>query len=474
MAEIFNRHYINGQWVSATGNSSLPIIDQATASAVGYVVLATDDEVESAIHAAKQAFDNFQKTSKQQRLDYLNEILALYKKHYDDFARAIMADMGAPIKVAKEEQAYTGVEHLEATIKALTSFHFESLHEGYSLRHEGVGVCGLITPWNWPINQIACKVAPAIAAGCTMILKGCEFSPRSSDLFADIIDQSSLPKGVFNFVQGDGSAGAFLSAHKNIDMVSFTGSTAAGVAVAKSAAPTVKRVSQELGGKSPIIVMGDVDCEAIAMDLVMWCMHNSGQSCNNGTRLLIHESLRDTAYPALKAAVESLKVGNPNDEETDLGPLANQRQYEKVSAMIKEGVDQGYPVLVGGIGYPEGCDKGFYVKPTIFVDMPQDAFLVQEEVFGPVLTVQTFKTAEQAITMANDNAYGLSSYIYADDKQVAAQLANAMRAGMVHINGAMLNPDAPFGGYKMSGNGREWGASGLEEFLEVKAIMKND
>ncbi len=471
MSLFIKRHFINGQWVKATGIETLPIIDPATALQVGDVSLATNAELDQAIAAAKAAFKSYSNTDKQQRLSWLSEILALYKKYYDDFAMAIMADMGAPIKVAREEQAYTGIEHFESTIKSLKSYDFETKQDGYHLRHEAVGVCGLITPWNWPINQIACKVAPALAAGCTMVFKGCEFSPRSSDLFAEIINQSSLPRGVFNFVQGDGKAGAYLSSHEDIDMVSFTGSTTAGIAVAEAAAPTVKRVSQELGGKSPIIVMGDVDIEAIAMDVVMWCMHNSGQSCNNGTRLLIHKSLRDKAYPAIKAAVESLVVGDPNSEKTDLGPLANSRQYEKVSAMIKRGLGEGYEVLIGGVGKPEGCTQGFYVMPTVFVDMPQDAFLVQEEVFGPVLTVQTFDDVEEAITLANDSLYGLSSYIYANDHKVASHLAKNMRAGMVHINGAMLNPDAPFGGYKMSGNGREWGVSGVEEFLEVKALM---
>lgn len=465
------QHYINGSWVTAIGTDKQAIINPATEEIVGTLTLATEDEVGQAIAAAHQTFNRFCETTKEERLSLLTAILEAYRARYDDFVAAITTEMGAPHSISKNEQAYTGIEHFEATIKALKDMPFEQGYEGYRLSYQAVGVCGLIVPWNWPINQIACKVAPALAAGCTMVLKACEFSPISSQLFAEVMHEAGVPAGAFNMIQGDGTAGAQLSAHPLVDMISFTGSTRAGAAVAVAAAPTVKRVSQELGGKSPIVVMADVDIEAQIEDILMLCMHNSGQSCNNGTRLLLHENLKAVAYPALKKAAEAMVVGDPLKKETFIGPLANERNYQKVTSMIQQAMAEGYQPLTGGPDRPAGLNKGYYVAPTIFVDMPADNVLVKEEIFGPVLTVQSFKSEDEALAMANDTPYGLSAYVFSRDEACAARLARGLRSGMVHINGAPLNPDAPFGGFKQSGNGREWGVHGIHEFLEVKAIM---
>ena len=466
--------YIKGQWQEAkTSGNTIDLVNPANANIIGRLALGNAEDVDSAVMAAKAALRTFQVTSKAQRLEYLEKILAVYKSRYDDFAEAIRLEMGAPITLSREVQAYTGVEHLESTIAALKDFDLTQTKSGYSLHHEPVGVCGLITPWNWPISQLVAKVAPAIAAGCTMVVKPSEFSPLSAQLFADVIDQAALPPGVFNLVNGEGpTVGAAISQHPEIDMVSFTGSTRAGIAVAQAAVTTVKRVCQELGGKSPMILTEGIDLETVVPECVWLCMENTGQSCNAGTRLLVPESLHDEVVEIAKRAAESYVVGDPADEATQLGPLANRGQFEKVLAILQDAETAGLKPITGGLGPVADCSEGYFIKPTIFANLNKDQFIAKEEVFGPVLAVMPYKTQEEAIEIANGTQYGLSAYIYAKDDSSAEYIAQQMKCGMVHINGAPLVTEAPFGGYKQSGNGREWGLLGLHEFLEVKAVMK--
>lgn len=466
--------YIKGQWQEAkTSGNTIDLVNPANANIIGRLALGNAEDVDSAVMAAKAALRTFQVTSKAQRLEYLEKILAVYKSRYDDFAEAICLEMGAPITLSREVQAYTGVEHLESTIAALKDFDLTQTKSGYSLHHEPVGVCGLITPWNWPISQLVAKVAPAIAAGCTMVVKPSEFSPLSAQLFAEVVDEAALPAGVFNLVYGEGpTVGAAISSHPDIDMVSFTGSTRAGIAVARAAATSVKRVCQELGGKSPMILTEGIDLESVVPECVWLCMENTGQSCNAGTRLLVPESLHDEVVEIAKRAAEAYVVGDPADEATQLGPLANRGQFKKVLAILQDAETAGLKPITGGLGPVADCSEGYFIKPTIFANLTKDQFIAKEEVFGPVLAVMPYKTQEEAIEIANGTQYGLSAYIYAKDDSSAEYIAQQMKCGMVHINGAPLVTEAPFGGYKQSGNGREWGLLGLHEFLEVKAVMK--
>lgn len=464
--------YIDGQWNAVKTDQLHDVINPATGTAIGTVAMGDNEHVNAAVAAAKQAFPAFAKTPVSERLELLRRMLDVYRNRYDDFVMAITQEMGAPVTLSRDAQAYCGIEHLEATIKALEEFEFVEPSVGYALRHEPIGVCGLITPWNWPINQIVCKVAPAIAAGCTMVLKPSEFAPLSAQLFAEVVADAGAPAGVFNMVYGDGaSVGAPLASHPDVDMVSFTGSTAAGVAVAQGAAPTIKRVSQELGGKSPILVADDVDLESAIPECVSLCMDNSGQSCNAGTRLIVPAHLHDRVVELAKTAAENFVVGDPLDDDTQLGPLANVRQFEKVRALLAQAKQEGLEAVTGGIDAMSSDQAGYFVPPTVFGNLTNDQLVAREEVFGPVLAVLPYKSHEEAVRIANDTPYGLSAYVYADDPDLAASWASDVRAGMVHINGAPLCPDAPFGGYKQSGNGREWGHYGLHEFLEVKAVM---
>lgn len=467
--------YINGDWTKARNAAAkMNIINPATAKVIGSVALGDAQDVDDAVASAKAALQSFQSTTKEQRIGYLEKILAAYKSRYDEFVEAICLEMGSPVSLSKEAQAYTGIEHLESTIQALNNFELREGYSGYSLNYEAVGICGLITPWNWPISQLVAKVAPALAAGCTMIVKPSEFSPLSAQLFAEVIDEAALPDGVFNLIYGEGqTVGAAISHHPDIDMVSFTGSTRAGISVAQAAAVTVKRVCQELGGKSPMILTEGIDLESVVPECVWLCMENTGQSCNAGTRLLVPESLHDEVVEIAKRTAESYIVGDPSDEATKLGPLANRLQFEKVLALLDDAESVGIKPVTGGSGSVPGCNEGYFIQPTIFAGLSKDQPIANEEVFGPVLAIIPYKTQEEAVEIANGTQYGLSAYIYAKDDISAKPMAQQMRCGMVHINGAPLVAEAPFGGYKQSGNGREWGLLGLHEFFEVKAIMAN-
>jgi len=467
-----NSFYINGEWCPASQRSMVDIVNPSNDKCLGHVALGNEDDVKLAVHAAKEAFKTFGLSDKKTRIDLLRKILEEYKSRYDDVAEAISLEMGAPISFSKKAQAYTGIEHFEATLKALEAQPEYQQYDGYRIYQEPIGVCGLITPWNWPINQISCKVAPALAMGCTVVLKPSEFAPLSAKLFADILHEAGVPKGVFNMLFGDGqTVGNAITAHPDVDMISFTGSTRAGVHVAKAAADTVKRVSQELGGKSPII-LGPGQNNKDIMSAVLWlCMENSGQSCNAGTRLLVPAPEHDGIVSQLVDIAEVYKIADASLSDTDIGPLANKTQYDKVCALLEKAHNQGIEARIGGYEKLERQQPGYFVPPTIFADMNAEDFLVREEIFGPVLTIVPYDTFDEAIKMANDTEYGLSAYIYSDDDQHIKKAEREIRSGMIHINGAPLSANAPFGGFKKSGNGREWGTYGLHEFTEIKAVM---
>lgn len=468
----YDKCYINGQWQSTTNGQEMPVIKPDSEQVIGHISLASQTDVELAVSAAKKAFVSFSQTSKEERISLLKRIIDIYERRLDEVAKHISDEMGAPMWLAKGAQAGSGLAHLKHALIALEQQADSEAIGNTSIVHEPVGVCALITPWNWPMNQIACKVGPAIAAGCTMILKPSEIAPLSGYLFAQIMDEAGVPAGVFNLLNGDGpTVGAPLSEHPDIDMVSFTGSTRAGVAVAKAAADTVKRVSQELGGKSANILLDDVDMNTAVAQAVEGCMHNSGQSCNAPTRLFVPESHYQEAVRIAKTTAQRLVVGRCSDENVFLGPVISQLQFNKIQVMIQMAIDEGAELVAGGLGKPQGFDKGYFVKPTVFAGVENSMRIAQEEVFGPVLVMIPYHTVEHAIEMANDSIYGLSGYVSANSKEKAMAVAKQLRVGMVHINGAWTDPAAPFGGYKQSGNGREWGKHGLEEFQEVKAIM---
>ncbi len=408
-----------------------------------------------------------------ERLDLLTTIRNIYKKRFDDIADAIMTEMGAPISLARGSQAMVGLGHLKTAIRVLEQHKFEYQHNGYTVRHEPIGVCGLITPWNWPINQIISKLGPCLASGCTAILKPSEIAPLSANIIAEIIHESGAPKGVFNMVHGIGPVvGEAMSNHPNIDMMSFTGSTRGGVAVAQASAKTVKRVSQELGGKSPNIVLDDEMFEKSVTDGVNSTMSNTGQSCNAPTRMLVPALRHDEALTIAKNAAEQLITGNPKNEKTDIGPLVSEIQYNKVQRLIESGVNEGAILVTGGSGKPEKLDNGYYVRPTVFGNVRNDMEIAREEIFGPVLSIIPYNSDEEAIEIANDTEYGLAAYVSGKNKDKMMMLARKIKAGQIHLNHGSAGTNAPFGGFKQSGNGREKAEWGLEEFLEVKAIME--
>jgi aldehyde dehydrogenase (NAD+) len=463
--------YIDGKWVDPVEPRTLDVINPATEEVYGRISLGSAADVDLAVAAAKRAFTSFSQSSREDRLALLQSILAGFDRRYDDVAEAIMDEMGAPWGLAKDAQSASGPQHIKAAIKALKDYQFEEMVGTTLVVKEPIGVCGLITPWNWPINQIVVKVAPALAAGCTMVLKPSEIAPFDAIIFAEILDEAGVPPGVFNLINGDGpGVGTALSGHPDIAMVSFTGSTRAGVLVAQNAAPTVKRVAQELGGKSANILLDDADFEKAVAAGAGDMFENTGQSCDAPSRMLVpRERMQEAATIAAKVAAET-KVGNPRDEGVAVGPLVSESQWNKVQTLIQKGIEEGATLVTGGTGKPEGLDKGYYVKPTVFADVSNDMTIAREEIFGPVLSIIPYDDEDDAVRIANDTPYGLSGYVSSSDLDRARRVASKMRTGMVHINGAWLDSGAPFGGYKQSGNGREWGAHGIDEFLEVKSI----
>ena len=465
------KFYIDGAWVEPAGKKTRPVVNPATEEAMYDIALGTKADVDKAVAAARGAFVTFSRTSRDERVALLTRIADAYKKRLKEIGAAISDEMGAPTTLAERAQAGAGLGHILTTIDVLKTYKFEEPLGSATVVREPVGVIGMITPWNWPLNQIACKVAPALAAGCTMILKPSEYTPTSALIFAEILHEAGVPKGVFNLVNGLGpEVGAAMAEHPGIDMISFTGSTRAGIDVAQRAAPTVKRVSQELGGKSPNIILDDADLQKAIAGGVAHCFNNSGQSCNAPTRMLVPQVKMKEAAAMAKAVAEKAKAGDPKAEGTTMGPVVNQIQWEKIQGLIKKGIDEGATLVIGGLGRPEGLNKGFYVRPTVFADVTNDMTIAREEVFGPVLSIMGYKDEAEAVTIANDTPYGLAGYVWSGDTERARKVARELRAGNVNINGVPNERAAPFGGYKQSGNGREWGKFGLEEFLEVKAI----
>ncbi len=472
MYEHTDSFYINGTWVEPAGDQALAVINPATEAEIARIAMGGKEDVDHAVAAAKAAFESWSRTSGQERLSLLHMVLEIYQRRYDEFAAAITAEMGAPKTLSEEAQTETGVSHLVAMIDVLGTFEFEkTLPNGDLLVREPIGVCGLITPWNWPINQIVLKVIPALAAGCTMVLKPSELTPLSAILYAEVLDEAGIPAGVFNMVHGEGPVvGAALSRHPDIAMMSFTGSTRGGIAVTRDAAQSVKHVALELGGKSPNLIFADADLEEAVSGGVEACFSNTGQSCDAPTRMLVEASAYDQAVTIAKAAAEATEVGDPTREGDHIGPLTSVIQYDRVQQSIQIGIDDGATLLAGGLGRPDGLEAGFFARPTIFADVTNDMRIARQEVFGPVLVMIPFDTEDQAITIANDTDYGLSSYLSTGDPDRASRVARQLRAGQVNVNGTYAAAGSPFGGYKQSGIGREGGVLGLEEFLEVKCI----
>jgi len=467
--------YIDGKWVAPAVAHDLDVINPADETAFAVISLGSEADVDKAVAAAKKAFKTWSRTSREERVDYLEKLLAVYEKRAGDMAKTISMEVGAPITMSMQQQAGTGSAHIKSFIRSLKNFAFDApLHDKVRTEHialEPIGVCGLITPWNWPMNQICLKVVPAIAAGCTCILKPSEISPLSGIVFAEIMEEAGFPAGVFNLVNGDGPmVGEAMSRHSDIAMMSFTGSTRAGIAVQKAAAETVKRVTLELGGKSPNIVFADADIPKAVKRGTLHVMNNTGQSCNAPTRMLVERSVYDQAVEVAADAANNCKVGDPAEEGNHIGPLISQMQFDKVQTLIQKGIDEGARLVAGGTGRPDGFNRGYYTRPTVFADVNNNMAIAREEIFGPVLAMIPFETEEEAIEIANDTPYGLAAYVQSGDQARAQKVARELRAGMVLLNGATRPGGSPFGGYKMSGNGREGGDWGLEDFLEVKAI----
>ncbi|WP_332118330.1 aldehyde dehydrogenase family protein [Azorhizobium caulinodans] len=464
--------YIDGQWVEPVEPRRLAVIDPSTEEAFTEIAMGTAADVDKAVAAAKRAFTSFSQTPKAERLALLKRILAAYNDRFEDIAQAVSREMGAPLAFARNAQVSSGRAHIEATITAFEQMELEQTRGTTTILYEPVGVCALITPWNWPLNQITCKVAPAIAAGCTMVLKPSEIAPVTGLIFAEVMEAAGTPPGVFNLVNGNGpDVGQVMAGHKDVDMVSFTGSTRAGIIVAKTAADTVKRVSQELGGKSANIILRDAAFEKAVTKGVLGCFGNSGQSCNAPTRMLVPAERHEEALAIAKATAERVKVGGPRAEDTLLGPVVSEIQFDKIQALIETGIKEGATLVTGGPGRPEGLNRGYYVRPTVFGHVTQDMTVAREEIFGPVLSILSYGDEEEAIEMANDTIYGLAAYVQSQDIDHARTVARRMRAGTVQINYPAWDTFAPFGGYKQSGNGREYADWGIHDFLEIKGAI---
>jgi aldehyde dehydrogenase (NAD+) len=465
------KFYIGGEWVEPAQQKVLEVINPATEAVCGHVSLGSAADVDRAVKAAREAFKTFSQTSRTERSELLERIVAAFEKRREDMAKAVTEEMGAPGWLAQGAQTAFGAGHFVTAIEVLKTYKFEERRGATLIVKEPIGVCGCITPWNWPVNQIACKVAPALATGCTIILKPSEIAPFSGQIFAEILDAAGVPPGVFNLVNGDGpTVGAAISAHPGVDMVSFTGSTRAGVEVAKNAAPTVKRVCQELGGKSPNIILEDADMNAAVTDGVRVVMTNSGQSCNAPTRMLAPLTKMNEVIAIARAAAEATTVGDPHGN-AQMGPVVSETQWRKIQGLIQKGIDEGATLVAGGAGKPKGLEKGYYVKPTVFANVTNAMTIAREEIFGPVLSILGYGAVDEAVAIANDTDYGLAAYVSGGDMGKLRQIASRLRAGQVKLNSAPLDLMAPFGGYKASGNGREWGDHAFAEFLETKAII---
>jgi len=465
------KFYIDGAWTAPASAKSMPVVNPATEEAMYEIALGSAADVDKAVTAARRAFESYSMTTPEERAALLERVIEVYKGRMKEIAAAISDEMGAPLPLAERAQAAAGLGHLMNTLEVLKTYPFEERLGSAMLLREPVGVAGMITPWNWPLNQIACKVAPALAAGCTMVLKPSEYTPTSALIFAEVLHEAGVPAGVFNLVNGLGpEVGAAMASHPGLDMISFTGSTRAGIDVAQRAAPSVKRVTQELGGKSANIILDDANFEKAIGGGAAHCFMNSGQSCNAPTRMLVPFARMEEAAAIAKATADKTKVGDPKEAGTVIGPVVNRTQWEKIQALIEKGIQEGATLTAGGPGRPAGLNKGYYVRPTVFANVTSDMTIAREEIFGPVLSIIGFKDDEDAIRIANDTPYGLAGYVSSGDTGRARRVSRRIRAGNVNLNGVFNERAAPFGGFKQSGNGREWGRFGLEEYLEVKAV----
>ena len=467
----YSKFYIDGQWVDPVTPKSLDVINPANEEVAGKISMGSEADVDKAVKAAQKAFETYSQTTREERIELLERIIVEYQKRYEDMAKAITEEMGAPSWLAQRAQAAMGIGHLQTAVAVLKDYRFEEDRGTTRLVKEPIGVCGFITPWNWPVNQIACKVAPALATGCTMVLKPSEVAPFSGYIWSEILHAAGVPAGVYNMVNGDGpTVGAAISSHPGVDMVSFTGSTRAGIEVAKNAAPTVKRVHQELGGKSPNIILEDADFAKAVAGGVGSVMMNSGQSCNAPTRMLVPQKKMDEVIAIAKATAEAHTVGDPNGN-SKMGPVVSEVQWKKIQTLIQKGIDEGATLVSGGVGLPDGLEKGYYVKPTVFANVTNEMTIAKEEIFGPVVSILGYDTVDEAVKVGNDTEYGLAAYVSGADPEKIKAVASKLRAGQVNINSAAPDMMAPFGGYKMSGNGREWGDHAFGEFLETKAVL---
>ncbi len=466
------KFYIDGRWVEPHSRQTMDIINPANEEVIGAITLGDQEDVDAAVAAARKAFDGFSQTTATERIALLERIIEVYKQRMAEIGEVVSREIGAPVSLAQAAQAPAGLGHFEATLQALRDFEWEKDMGRSRVVYEPIGVCALITPWNWPPNQIVAKVAPALAAGCTVVLKPSEIAPLNAIILAEVMHEAGVPPGVFNLVNGDGpGVGAALAKHPDVDMISFTGSTRAGVLVAQNAAPTVKRVAQELGGKSANIILDDANLEKVVSAGLRACVRNTGQSCNAPTRMLVPLSLMDEAAAIAKEAALAVKVGDPADPDTQQGPVVSKAQWDKVQNLIRQGIEEGAKLECGGLGLPDGLDRGYYVKTTVFSHVQNDMTIAREEIFGPVLVIIGYEDEEDAIRIANDTPYGLAGFVQSGDLERARRVARRVRAGYLQINGAPYRYEMPFGGYKQSGNGRENGAWGIEEFLETKAIL---
>ncbi len=473
-----DQHYIGGHWVKSSGDGEIDVVNPATEEVCATLLPGTPADVDKAVAAARYAFESYSQTSREERIALLDRIIAEYQSRMGDLAAAMTEEMGAPAWLAMSGQAGSGLGHLMTARKTLENYEFHEQRGKSHIQKEPIGVCGFITPWNWPMNQIGCKLAPALATGCTVVWKPSEVSPLSAYILMEILEKAGVPAGVVNMVQGDGAGvGAAIAAHPGIDMVSFTGSTRAGVLVAQAAAPTVKRVTQELGGKSPNIILDDLDDTAFAKAVsggMQAMTMNSGQNCNAPSRMLVPEHRMNAALAAASATAEAVPVKAPQEEGMNMGPVVSETQYRRIQSLIEKGIEEGATLAAGGPGRPEHLNRGYYVRPTVFANVSNDMTIAREEIFGPVMVIIPYKDEAEAVSIANDTDYGLSSYISGVDPDKIRQIAGKIRAGMVHVNGVPTDLNAPFGGYKRSGNGREWSREGFEDYLETKAVMGVD
>jgi len=466
------KFYIDGAWVDPVTPNVIDVIDPSTEEAFTQISGGCAQDIERAVTAARAAFNSFSRTTPAERLELLEAILAEYDRRYEDIAQACSREMGAPLSFARSAQAEIGQAHLREIIRVMKEYKFSWMENDMQIVKEPIGVVGMITPWNWPLNQITCKVGPALAAGCTMVLKPSEIAPITGIIFAEVMHAAGVPKGVFNLVNGEGgSVGAALSAHPEVDMMSFTGSTRAGILVAKAAADTVKRVHQELGGKSPNILLPEADFARRVPEGVANMFSNSGQSCNAPSRMLVPRERHAEVVELARAAAGNFTVGDPRSENSNLGPVVSKVQFDKIQALIQAGIDEGAELVAGGPGLPDGLTRGYYVRPTVFANVTPGMRIAQEEIFGPVLSIMPYDSEEEAIAEANNTVYGLAAYIQSEDRETARRVASRMRAGTVYINAPPTNMSAPFGGFKQSGNGREWSHWGLDDFLEIKGVV---